>query len=398
MKLIKVMGSELKLRLSPTFIQNAACPAFLKFHYVDRINDKFVRVEGERGKAAHGAIADLITYCMEHKKPIIEIEDGMIREAIQKHLDHRILGQTGLVFQWVRLWRDRFKLPNNIHGIEDRVALDDEYEECTWDEASYRGIIDLNQISGTHCIVTDWKSQPHIVAQSELDQALGSDIAEQLTMYCWLAWKMYPHLETFSARIWYLRYGFYMETSRSIEDLELFEHALIIKERKIAEIDNWGPQPGQHCQYCDYIHVCPIALDLSPGNSEVITQEQAVIAAQRVTVMEALTKTLKDKLKGYVNHNDDVAIGDNWIFGYHHRESISWKVKEVDDVLRDHNRDLHEVANIDVRKMKKLMKQAAKDEPQLEAALQDIQQAKHKTEFKGHRKGSVEDATEDAGE
>lgn len=395
MKLITVQGQELKLRLSPTFLQNAACPAFLKFHYVDKVGDKFVRTEAERGKAAHGAIAELLTYCMEQKMSVQDLEDSMVREAVQKHLPHQILSQTGLVHSWVKLWRDRYKIPNNIHGIEDKIGLDDEYEECAWETASYRGILDLNQITGTHCIITDWKSQPHIVPQSELDNSMGSDIAEQLTMYCWLAWKLYPHLETFTARIWYLRYGFYMETSRTDEDLEAFENALILKERKLEEIDNWNPQPGSHCQYCDYVHICPIAQDLSPGNSEVITQEQAVLAAQRVTVMEALTKNLKEKLKGYVNHNDDVMIGDNWIYGYQHRESTTWDPKEAEEVLRDHSRDLSEVANVDVKKMKKLMKAAAKEDPQLEGALEDIMKVKHKTEFRGHRKGSTEDAAEE---
>jgi hypothetical protein len=390
-KLIKINGSELKVRLSPSFIQNAACPAYLKFRYVDRTRERFIKVAAERGKAAHGAIAEVLEYCMETKTPLADVEDGMLREVLEKHIPHTIIAETGLIFQWVRLWRDRFKVPSNIHGIEDKIAIDDEYEECAWEDASYRGILDLNQITGSHCIITDWKSQPHIVPQSELDQPLGSDVAEQMTHYAWLAWKMYPHIKTFSVRIWYLRYGFYMETSRSEEDLEAFENALMIKERKIAELDNWDPIPGTHCQYCDYKNECPIAQDLSPGNPEVITQEQAIIAAQRITVMEAIIKERKEKLKAYVNHNDEVMIGDNWTYGYRHRESITWDPGEAESVLRDHNRDLSEVANVDVKKMKKLMKEAAKDDPQLEGALDDIKKSKHSTEFKGYRRGSEED-------
>jgi hypothetical protein len=390
-KIIKVMGSELKLRLSPSFIQNAACPAYLKFRYVDKVSERWVRVEAERGKAAHDAIAALIEYCMAQEIEVADLEDEMLREALQKHLSHRILSEAGLVFEWLRLWRDRFKLPNNIHGVEEKIAIDEEYDECLWEDASYRGILDLNQITNEHCIITDWKSQPHIVPESELDKPIGSDIAEQMTHYAWLAWKMYPYLKTFTVRIWYLRYGFYHETNRSIEDLILYEHALLVKERKIAEIDNWDPIPGKHCQYCDYIHMCPIALDLSPSNPEIITQEQAVLGAQRVTVMEALVKDIKGKLKLYVNNNDNIVIGDNWIYGYNHKVSTSWDAADAEEVLTDHHRKLADVANVDVKKMKKLIKEAARTDPQLEGALEDIAKPKHKTEFQGYRKGDTEE-------
>ena len=165
----------------------------------------------------------------------------------------------------------------------------------------------------------------------------------------------------------------------------------MIKEKKIADLDNWDPVPGSHCQYCDYKGLCPIAQDLSPMNHEIITQEQAIIAAQKITVMEAIVKERKEKLKAYVNHNDEVMINDNWTYGFHHRESVQWDPGETEGVLRAHSRDLSEVANVDVKKMKKLLKEVARENPELEADLDEIKKAKHTTEFKGYRKGSEED-------
>jgi hypothetical protein len=391
MKLLKVLGSELKIRLSPSFIQNAACPAYLKFRYVDKVNEKYVRVEAERGKAVHGAIAELLEFCRTQSCEVSDLEPQTLAEAVQRNISPRILGETGLVLEWVKLWQTRFEMPANIHGIEEKISIDDEYDECAWEDASYRGIIDLTEVRGSHCIVWDWKSQPHIVSQSEIDLPLGNDMAEQMTHYCWMLWKLYPHLRTWTVRVWYLRYGFYMETSRTVDDLIAFENALMIKEKKISEIENWDPQPGRHCQYCDYIQLCPIAQDLSPGNSEVITQEQAVLAAQRATVYEALTKQLKAKLKIYVNHNDDVRIGDNWTYGYKHKESVEWDPKAAEETLRGHNRELSEVANVNVKKMKKALKKFEHEEPMLAAELVDLCKTKHKTEFKGFQQGE-EDA------
>ncbi|TAL43264.1 MAG: PD-(D/E)XK nuclease family protein [Salinibacterium sp.] len=396
MKVLKIGDDVLQIKMSPSFMQKAACPLYLKLHYVDKVDvvKRWIRIEAERGKTGHAAIADLLQFCLDESCTLRDgVDDTMIRDAINKHLPHEIMGEAGLVFQWLRLWRDRFGIPKNIFGQEQKLALDEEFEECAWDEASYRGILDLMQVTGSHCVITDWKSQPHIIPESDLHQAIGTDIAEQFTFYAWLAWKMYPQLETFKVRLWYLRYGFYVESQRTLEDLELFEQTLMIKERKIAEIESWDPIPGKHCQYCDFIHMCPIAQDMSPSNPEIITQEQAIRAAQRITVMEALIKVDKGKLKLYVNANDNVMIGENWIYGYNHKTSTTWKPGEVDPVLRDRGYQLADVANLDVKKMRKLLKESAKTDPELAAKLEAISHEKHKTEFKGYRKG--EDAVDD---
>lgn len=396
MKILKIGNDELKLRLSPSFIQNAACPRYLKWRYVDKVGQTWVRIEAERGSACHEAIATLLQYCLDERIEVRDISDEMIKEAVDKHLPHTIINEAGLVFQWLRLWRDRFEIPRDVYGIEAKLAIDDEFEESSWDDASYRGILDLMQVRGSHCIITDWKSQPHVVPESELHQPIGSDIAEQMTFYAWLAWKMYPQLESFTVRVFYLRYGFYSETRRSLEDLEMFEQTLMIKERKISQIDSWDPIPGRHCQYCDYIHMCPIAQDMSPGNPEIITQEQAIRAAQRITVMEALVKADKGRLKLYVNANDNVMIGDNWIYGYNHKRSTVWKASDTEPALRESGYDPIDVMNVDVKKMKKLLKEAARKDPELATKLEAIAQEKHKTEFKGYRKGEGEVDEDDA--
>lgn len=382
MKRLTINGQELKVQISPTFLQNSACPLYLKLHYVDRIDERFVRIAAERGKAAHAAIAELIKYCMDNRMAVQDIEDEMLREALQRNLSPQIMTEISEVYSWLRLWRERFKLPKNIHGVEERVAIDDEYDECDWKEASYRGIVDLQQVTGTHAIVTDWKSQPHILAQSELD------VFEQGTFYCWLMWKMYPHLETFTFRLWYLRYGFYAETHRTQEDLAAFENALIIRENVLMQIDNWEPLPGAHCQYCDFIHLCPIAQDLSPSNPEIITQEQATLAGQQLTVLEVKVKALKDGLKKYVNKNDNVRLAAGFEWGYKHSSGVEWKADEVENALRERDRDLSEVANVGVKQMKKLIKALQTEDPALAQILKDLAKPKHKTEFKGFKSGA----------
>jgi len=243
------------------------------------------------------------------------------------------------------------------------------------------GVVDLLQIRGDTATITDWKSQPHILSQTDLNSH------DQLTMYCWLVWKLYPNVNVFRARIWYLRYGFFGETKRTVEDLVAFEHALMIKEAKISEIDTWDPIAGPQCQYCDFVHRCDLAKDLNPDTMQtIISQEQAIVAAQRLTVMEALTKELKKQLKEYVTRNDDVMIGDDWCYGFRKVTSQKWDPEQVEQILEEHGVALHEVSNIDSRAIKKLIKQAGKDNPALAGELEDAAIEKHSTRFEGHKR------------
>jgi len=385
MKKLKVLGQELSLKLSPSFLTNAACPRYLKLHYIDKVDDRYIRVAAERGSACHEAIAELISLCQEAQIQPSSLSLDQISDAVASHTPHTILAEIGEIMSWVRLWAERYQISKHIYGVEEKVALDEAFDDTEWDNASYRGILDVVDVNKKHCTVTDWKSQPHVMTQAELDAH------EQLTMYCWLASKLYPHIEEYTARIWYLRYGFYAETKRTVKDLQLFEQTLMLKEQKILEISNWDPIPGKHCQYCDVIQHCPLSQDLSVTNTQVISQDQAIDAAQRITVMDALSKELKARLKAYVKENDSVVIGDKWCWGYRSKASAVWDMQELLDVLMEYGHEIQEVASIDSRKLKKFLKVATRANPGLESDIAQIQKTKVKTEFRGYRLGDAED-------
>jgi hypothetical protein len=380
MKKLVILGQELDLKWSPAFETKAACPFLLHAHYIERATDKFLRIPAERGKAAHLVVDELLSYCVDNEIVPNTMTDDSVRESLERHATHHIYHEIENVFTWCRLWKQRFKLPAAVIGIEEKLGLDEYFEECDFSDASYRGIIDLLQIKDNHAVITDWKSQPNILPQTDLDTH------QQGTFYCWLISKMYPHVETFTFKIWYLRYGFQMSTTRTEEDLEIFEQALMIKEKKILEIDNWDPIPGPQCQYCDVIHRCPIALDLSPEQPAIISQEQAVIAAQKITVIETILKALKGGLKEYVKANDDILIGDNWIYGFRHVESEKFDITKVAGVLEEHDHDLSDYANLDLKKIKKLIKLASREDPSLESSLRALSETKNSTRFEGYKR------------
>lgn len=388
MKQIVVLGETLDVKMSHSFKNSAACPLYLKLHYKDKLDEKFVRVAAERGKGAHDAISSLIHTCLESELQPNELELEQIKEAVTTHTPQNVVGEMALILQWVRLWSQTWKISKSYFGHEEKLAVDDEFDECEFSDASYRGILDVIDIEGTHCVVTDWKSQPHIIAKGELDDPIGYGVPEQLTGYAWLASKMYPYLETFEVRIFYLRYGFYHATDRSLDDLDDYEHVLLMNEQKISEIDSWDPIPGKQCQYCDFIHICPLATDTSlppEMDDKNITQAQAVNMAQRVSVMDSLSKALKVKLKEYVKNNDNVLIGREFEYGFVKKTSDKWDTERVEEILTQNNRRLSEVANIDSRRMTKLMKEVAQEDEDLSQDLEETRSDKHTTRFEAFR-------------
>lgn len=388
MKQLKVLGQTLDVKMSHSFKNSAACPLYLKLHYLDKVDERFVRVAAERGKGVHSAISSLIAICLEQEIQPNELHIDQITEAVVAHTPQNVVSEMALILEWTKLWSERWRLSKNYFGHEEMLAIDDEFDECEFSDGSYRGILDVIDIEGTHCTVTDWKSQPHIIAKGELNDPMGYGVPEQLTGYAWLASKLYPYLETFSVRIFYLRYGFYHETERTLEDLAIYEQVLLMNEQKISEIDNWDPIPGKQCDYCDFIHMCPLATDEKAPDylgSDKITQGQAVELARRVVVMDQLSKSFKEKLKRYVQANDNVRIADDYCFGYKKSESVEWDAERAEEVLETYDHKLSEVANVDVKRMKKFVKEAARDNVDLCEELTEIEKPKHSTRFGGYR-------------
>ncbi len=283
----------------------------------------------------------------------------------------------------MKLWRDRYKLSKHIVGQEEKLAIDEDFKECDWSEAAYRGITDVIAIRGTHCIVDDYKSQPHVLSQSDLDEHY------QLTFYCWLVSKFYPFVKTFQARIWYLRYGFYASTPRSAEQLEEFEAGLMLKVDKVMSIQDWNPAPGSYCKWCDHTGRCPVGQPDSDGNyppmpEAIINEKQAQLYGAELRVIEERRKKLSDALRAYVKGKEDpVKISDSFAYGYKASESVFFSPAKVLEVLREHGVDPSAYATFSATSMKKLLKTSERDQPALFHDLENIANNKARTEFKG---------------
>ncbi len=385
-----VLGETLQVTLSPSFVQRAACPLCLKWTYIEKLVTRYSRMTALRGQAAHLAIANLTSRCLTEEIAPRRLKDEHLRDAITAATPHEIYAEIGNIFNWVDRWRERIDLqPKNFMGHEEPIAIDEHYNEARWEDAAYRGIVDLFHKFGKTAIVWDYKTQPNVLSQAALDQH------EQGSFYCWLVSRFYPKIEEFVFRIWYLRHGFYGETRRTKRDLELFEQKLLCQRQKVVEIQSWDPIPGEHCGVCDFIHLCPLGQDCSTLPTEIITAEQAQRVASELRAKEEWAKQAKAKLKVYVEHNDAVAL-PGYAYGFRASESVEWDRELVEDVLRDYGLDKDGYFNPNGKKLAQLFKRARREEGALLDRLEAARALKAKTSFRGYKvAGDDEDADEE---
>ena len=64
---------------------------------------------------------------------------------------------------------------------------------------------------------------------------------------------------------------------------------------------------------------------------------------------------------------------------------------DLAEVLAEYGHELTEVASVDSRKLKKLIKAAVKEDSGMDAELERIQKTKVRTTFSGYKQGDAED-------
>lgn len=355
-------------------IQTGYCPFAFKKRYIEH-DSGISRGNSDFGGMIHLIIADVI------KAQVSEKEYSLV-DLINKHITHNLLPRMQEIQEVLEIFRMRFKFNKvNVVGIEERMAVDENGNEATWDDSWYRGIIDLIEIDGTHGIITDHKTQFNIFSQADMDSN------DQMTGYCYLAHKIYPQLKTFTIRIYFARYGAYRSTTRELKDLELMEQRLGISIEKIEQIEEWVPIAGAGCVFCDYISECPLA-QYDPKGTDiqmVTTHAQAIEQARLLRVREEQNKKSKELLQAYCSVHGPVETSGDYAYGYVDSQSEGWNIKSLKEILEKNGHELTDYVNVHKASVKKLIKSAKRLDPDLADSLESIAVEEIKTSFRGHK-------------
>ncbi len=154
-----------------------------------------------------------------------------------------------------------------------------------------------------------------------------------------------------------------------------------VKKRLPEGIAAFEPKPNHLCQYCHVADRCPAALaaferanqdEMRPIESETEARNDAL----DIAMLEGMIGTLEERLKEYVKARGPVAVDDR-VWGFIPTEYKNWRLKGLDDALRQHKLELADVVKVDNKKVEAHM--AAN--PALAEALRKFYSVKKSTRF-----------------
>jgi hypothetical protein len=211
-------------------------------------------------------------------------------------------------------WGTGFAIePEFIVGVETML----EVEVGDW---TLRGKIDLAQIVAGTAVVHDWKTSLGYPSQETFDNDF------QMLFYALLMLEGHPedadtplgrgldgvHVKGHWPRIksdegGYFTRSAYKDRAQVYDFKRSIESGLVKLEYGLA-MGEWKASPGSHCSYCPAPRECPIpAIELPVI---VATEGQASEAGGRLIRLEDEVKALRAGMKGYVEENGEVVIGD----------------------------------------------------------------------------------------
>ncbi len=278
--------------------------------------------------------------------------------------------------------------PENVVGVELKMALDDEGKLCPYDspKAALRGRIDRLEIQdGAEPVAIVWD----LKAGRSIDNPKET---VQLPLYAAFARAVSPHVKRFIGKFYYPRHQ--AERTTEIDDGRIdaaVKWALDIRadieaRRLTMSLEgsaNWEATPGAACQDCPLFWSCEARRSLSERTVQIPTGEQeAAKMLIRAEVIKREYAEIREMLRLFIEANGPILAGD-LIAEIVTANRYDWPMKWLQGVLAKHGLDPAEFLKGDTRKLKR----AAVKYPGLSEDLQAIVVDKTHTELDIRRVG-----------
>jgi len=330
------------------FNQFETCPRSFKLRYLDRIPEKpsdaliigrlvhEIIAEYDRALLKSGLQTDItllpeITQMVFYKKPhhlgssrFTEIE-SIIESFANSHIFN----------------------PNTTVGIEEKIKLPLSNDILFW------AVLDRLEIDDNVATIMDYKTDWAIRSQAETENDF------QLHIYAWIVKKEYPQVDTFKARLEFVRHGVVREVDIDPVKVATTEDKIFGLIRQIESEVEFAPRPGEGCSWCSYVDMCPALKNL--GGSIIKDEQDALRVAGELVLLEKQVADRKEALKKWCNVNGFVETnGLQW--GYYVTESKSISdVKEFTKIMRDLGEDPEKYLSVDERRFTKKLQEKYAD-------------------------------------
>lgn len=248
----------------------------------------------------------------------------------------------------------------------------------------YRGLIDVLIKDGSFARIIDWKTPHRITPQSEVDASL------QLRSYGLAMVRKNPEIQKVRCELAHCRQGVSVYTDYDRAELEAAEPEIVMLIEKLEATEEWTFTPGSFCGLCDYPAICPaMKAAVEAGEVVIVTEDDAVQMANRLTLLERQIKDSRDLLKEWGVEHGAVVAGD-LVYGYNDTIYRTREPKQTARLLTDAGIDPFDAG---LKFENKALDQAVlkRGTPALVQAIEKATRERASSKF-GHRKVKKEDA------
>ena len=290
------------------------CPLAFKLHKIDKFeqDDSYALILGRLfHEIAAEYVGDLVRNQrqtdIEKLDEILESKQGQCSFEIfddLKKVVHEFTESHVLNFDYQK----DFRIEQRLAFDSDWHLLDDYFDR----EAFFRGVVDLSHWENDLLVITDYKTNRFVEAQSEVENNF------QLDIYAYLMKLIYPEVERVLVRLDYVRFSTYRKKEIDLDSINNVPQKIMRYVEQIELADKFEPRISSYCDFCIYASHCPKfkALLKKDTNFVLNSSEDAWKLAEQLRLVEAFKKHATAKLKQWVDQNRPIVIGDECL-NYH---------------------------------------------------------------------------------
>ena len=236
--------------------------------------------------------------------------------------------------------------------------------------------------------ITDYKRQWNVLSITDLENNF------QMKFYAFLVSCMYPNAIEIITRLYFTRYGNFVEVRRTKEDAWSELPGFIAIAQGINSVlrshaKDATPLPGEHCELCNYTLICPVIDEI---DGVIKDFEEAIRAASLLSLRSKQKSDLDSSIRKFTSKHGPIDTGSKKV-GYIPSKTISWEVFDPEmlvALMEKHSIDPISMLSPDSRKINKFMKsegyKADKGDDEVYMDLVRCVRKKQKTMFRSQKK------------
>ena len=257
----------------------------------------------------------------------------------------------------------------NVIGTEEHLAIrweNNKWVECGWDEADFRGKVDILSISGERATFIDHKTQPFVETADTY----------QMGFYAWMIKVHYPKVKIVESILHFAspEINYFSEPYGWTEDdISNIETQSRLNVSAIESLESFPEVPNYYCKYCPLLLSCTVAKDFYSKksaygklkNAPVRSATEAVELAETLTVVDEGRSMLNSRLQKFIKEIGPVQIRGK---EYSYKTSEKYEPKSdadkeaIAEIIRGVGLNPMTYFNIDQSELKKIWRFLSKED------------------------------------